>query len=512
MITGLLKLEIKRSFQVNLKRQPFLFLILPLVLLGAFGLFCIIASTINRLTLGREYLIGAVLIALVATLFTNWIAIAKKIIFSEDNDLFLRLPIKKTTILNSKLLFLYLQSFGLTFAIMFLMGGVYGLIAHYSIAFYLRLMLMTLFIPMLTLFLANVLVKPIMRIGMYLKKHWVVSLFVSLSLLVLLFYGYSQIIGVVIYLVEHSGGSYFDPFLLEKVKVSFSGIVGINQLVDFLYGESIWLYPLMIAMFGLYLVYLKDVFSKQYFKLLSLGLEKPKERIVRKSPQSFFLSYLVKEMKQIIRRPGSGLAILLLPIIMPIIVTQTIKVVATSAVNTIGEIIFFPSLLLTFLFFTVLINSLSSTVISRDKKAYYINAMIPHKLIWQLLIKGLISFLLGMIPTVLTLLIMINEIPILMFWYMIAFMTMFQIGNICQAMVIDLRSIRTNRITQKLEDHNMSKSVTSSFLVLMMLVSVDIILGFVASVEIADWTIFGLVAVYCLFEITNFIIRGRRLP
>ena len=140
-------------------------LILTLILFGTFGILIIGVSTFYSLMLflvfsklDKMELLITIMMAGTSmfTLFTTIYKTKGTLFVFKDYDTIMSLPIKTKTIINSRMIMLYLMNILLTVVIMAPAGIIYGITMSSSISFYLLFTLLIFFIPFIPMVIATI--------------------------------------------------------------------------------------------------------------------------------------------------------------------------------------------------------------------------------------------------------------------------------------------------------------------------------------------------------------------
>ena len=390
MITILLKNHLKRNRISNFKitaKNFFGFLallVLSILLLFLFGFVIYsLTDTFYRLDLEDVYLTVVFFILLIVLTLYEIINIIKQLYQNSDNDIYLKLPIKKEELFISKVIFIYLQQLLVTFIFLGVTAGVYGIVSHVGFIYYLKLFVIALFLPLLPLSLASLLSIPVSYLLRVFKKNRYLLLLGILLVLGAFFFLYISFINIALKFINLTGTSETSNILhlIPEIKASIkylniSGIfykmlIGNNFFLNFIY---ILLAIIVLSIGSFYLL------KHFYFKTLSSQQERTSfkaKKIVK--TKGTYATIFTKEMKMLARNPNLAFQAIIMNILMPVFVILTIKLTDEAGRLAVGEEIVPGITILTILIFILLANGFQGTIVSREKKAYYLSKIIPVK-------------------------------------------------------------------------------------------------------------------------------------
>ena len=390
MIRILLKNHLKRNRISNFKitaKNLFGFLallILSLSLLSLFGFIIYsLTDTFYRLDLEDVYLTVVFFILLIVLTLYEIINIIKQLYQSSDNDIYLKLPVKKEELFVSKVIFIYLQQLLVSFVFLGVTAGVFGIVSHLGFSYYLKLVVIALVLPLLPLSLASLLSVPVSYLQRVFKKNRYLLLLGILLILGAFFFLYISFINIVLKFINLTGTSetsnilHLIPEIRASIKyLNISGLfykmlIGNNFFINFTY---IVLAIIVLAVGSFFLL------KYFYFKALSSQQERTSfsaKKIVK--VKGTYATIFSKEMKMLLRNPNLAFQAIVMNILMPVFVILTIMLTDEAGRLAVGEEIVPGITILTILIFILLANGFQGTIVSREKKAYYLSKIIPVK-------------------------------------------------------------------------------------------------------------------------------------
>ncbi len=390
MIRILLKNHLKRNRISNFKitaKNLFGFLallILSLSLLSLFGFIIYsLTDTFYRLDLEDVYLTVVFFILLIVLTLYEIINIIKQLYQSSDNDIYLKLPVKKEELFVSKVIFIYLQQLLVSFVFLGVTAGVFGIVSHLGFSYYLKLVVIALVLPLLPLSLASLLSVPVSYLQRVFKKNRFLLLLGILLILGAFFFLYISFINIVLKFIDLTGSSETSNILhlIPEIKASikylnisglfYKMLIGNKFFINFTY---IVLAIIVLAVGSFFLL------KYFYFKALSSQQERTSfsaKKIVK--VKGTYATIFSKEMKMLLRNPNLAFQAIVMNILMPVFVILTIMLTDEAGRLAVGEEIVPGITILTILIFILLANGFQGTIVSREKKAYYLSKIIPVK-------------------------------------------------------------------------------------------------------------------------------------
>lgn len=341
---------------------------------------------------------------------------ARKLFFNKlDMEQLAIHPVSNTSVILSKLLFLFLMHYTTTLMFTYPLFVSYGLTFHKAKIFY----YVTLFYPMLSFIfevgVALIFVYPIKLLADWLKKHLIVQFALAIVIIFGLTYLYSIVLNVFINLVASNQiTTIFSTEFIEKLSTIKKFFVPSYFLVEmFINSTTSFLWPFMAIAFGVFSLGLTvAVSSFKYFKnsIHSTDSLKKEHKITLISDTKALIK---KEIILLFKDSGYILSFTGLLVVAPFLAYLVI-----NALNTIfrsGAFAYYVSLLPNFvplidilliMLFTLIINQGANNYISMEQKNVRLMKVIPVSAYKQLAIKVMIPFIfssISLLASVLTL-------------------------------------------------------------------------------------------------------------
>lgn len=390
--------------------------ILTLVLLSLFGfIIYALTDTFYRLDLEDVYLTAIFFILLIVLTLYELVNIIKQLYQNDDNDIYLKLPIKKEELFISKILYIYLQQLLVTFIFLGVTAGVFGIVSRLGVSYYLKLSVIGLILPLLPLSIASLLSIPASYLLRVFKKNRTLLLLGIFLMIGAFFFAYISFIKIVLEFISLTGDSNTSNIihLIPEIKGSIKYLNISGLFYKMLMSGNFILYFTYI-MIAIIILSIGSFFLLKHFYFKELSSQKERtgfsaKRIVK--AKGTFSSILSKEMKMLSRNPNLAFQAIVMNVLMPVFVILTIKLTDEAGRLAVGEEIVPGITILTILIFILLANGFQGTIVSREKQAHYISKIIPVKPFKQIFAR--LSF--GLILS--TLMITITTILIMLFQF-----------------------------------------------------------------------------------------------
>ncbi len=292
---------------------------------------------------------------------------------SSDIPIFLRLPVKNSTIFRAKFSALLLWTYVTAFMLIIPVNAIFYFVLGAGREFLINTVIVYALLPMVSFLFATVLILPYMVIIKFLSTRYFLS-FVSLSVLVVgAFFVYSSVLGILRGLFET--GSIKFLFTSEFVNV-LMGAKGYtypaNALASLLLGISRRRSFLISAGFAAAALLVTFVITGALYRLVLY-----RNRDSRKSRSKFSFGFqrgvtaslLRKEFVTVYREPKYLFSYFTIAFAMPFMIYCCYTLFETLIFNALGRGFEFSLALLVVLVFGILTNTFCATNITRDGKS-----------------------------------------------------------------------------------------------------------------------------------------------
>lgn len=342
---------------------------------------------------------------------------ANKLFFNEKDIEQLSIhPVSNSSIILSKLIFLffthYMACFMFAYPLLVAYGVKYNMTPDY---FYI-----CLFYPVLSFFfemgVALLIVYPYWLLKKWLKKHLIVKFITNTVLLVIGCFLYSKVLNIFIEIVAGNNfNSLFTTkninFLIEFRKYQIPS----KFLVDIFIGERfIKIIPYLCIGFGVFLLGTSIViFAFNYIRNISVASVVKEKELVYKE-KKVWLALVKKEIILLIKNAEYTFSFTGLLLVQPYLVFLVIKILNT--IFTSGIFSYYISMvpnfiplmdILILMLFSVIISQGANSYIQMEKKTIKVIKTIPVKPKLQMFIKVMIPFVLSVLSLLITLLVLL---------------------------------------------------------------------------------------------------------
>lgn len=292
---------------------------------------------------------------------------------SSDTPIFLRLPVKNSTIFRAKFVALMLWTYVAAFLLIVPVNLIFYFVLKADVAFLIRTLVVYLLLPMASFLMATILILPYMIIIKFLSTRYFLS-FVALSgLVVSAFYVYNEILKILRQLFENGSirflfNSDFVTFLTDAKKYTYpanslaSVQIGVDMVKSLIVSILVAVVALVVAFFitgALYnLVLYKNRDGKTSRTKRSLGFKR-----------SVTGSLLRKEFVTVYREPKYLFSYFTIAFAMPFMIWCSYTLLDELVYNALGIRLEFALTLIVVLVFSILTNTFCATNITRDGKS-----------------------------------------------------------------------------------------------------------------------------------------------
>ena len=292
---------------------------------------------------------------------------------SSDIPVFLRLPVKSSTIFRAKFTALMLWAYSAAFLLIIPVNLIFYFVLEAGVDFLLRTLLVYLLLPLVSFLMATILILPYMVIIKFLSTRYFLS-FVALSGLVVgAFYVYNEILKVLRQLFETGSirflfNSDFVEFLTTAEQYTYpanslaSVQLGVNMQKSLIISIAAAVVALLVTFFitdALYrLVLYKNRDGKKSRTKRSMGFRR-----------SVTGSLLRKEFVTVYREPKYLFSYFTIAFAMPFMIWCSYTLLDELVYNALGMRLEFALTLIVVLVFSILTNTFCATNITRDGKS-----------------------------------------------------------------------------------------------------------------------------------------------
>ena len=331
----------------------------------------------------NQELLGIMLVAiqLVSLVFAIGTVI-NTLYLSKENTMLICLPATPNQLFTSKILFIYINEFFVNLMMAIPVFIALGSFSRFGINYYLSIVPLLILMPILPIVVAAFLSIPIMAVLKFLKKHTVISIIVTFSLIAACLWVYVGFIGSIAADFDIAGKQ------LETVRKLNAQILEIGkqipvyyQLAGAMLNPSKW-YVFFIIIAGCLAIFaLTILFTRHFFfKTAMSSIENTIKSGTKKGElkqRSRFASLLLKEIYCVFRSPADVFEYFLFTLLMPFIVFSYDKLLMSITVNQAGVNMIAGAHLMVVAILAMLSNISSASAISRDGGNFYMSKIVP---------------------------------------------------------------------------------------------------------------------------------------
>lgn len=385
----------------------------------------------------------------------------KKMVFNPDDKQIIDcLPIKKRTLILSKIIVFYVEELVSLFFLFFPLTIAYGYINELESSFYLVLVPLVFVSPIVVLTISLVLVYPYYYITEKIKNKYLIQLILIVLIIGGFAFLYKDILDIFIALVNKDRLAYLfneeNALVLKKIS---NYMYPYNMMIDLYNGEPENGIFIILILFGcLALCFLLS--DRLYFSSFNFNENKIKEK--NNSVTSSTVALIKKEYILMFRSTNYLFSYGSLLVLLPVFVTIVSISFKALITRLLGELFFVSFVILFVTMFSAVINSFGGLFISREKNSISIIKMLPVSFKRQMYIKVGISMFNAMVS------ILFTVIALLIFG-LINFVSALGIFVISVLLVgvllISLAKKDLNKPAYKDEENNLTSAIVYSLII-----------------------------------------------
>lgn len=429
-IISLTKVMLKNSFNKNSlsnnkksKGKIILYFILAIYIVGIFGILSYnLIVPLKQINQEAIFLSLFVICMSVLILFQSIITGINVFYYSKDIEFILPLPLKPYEILISKLNVVLITEYITEFIFAIPVIVVYGIVTGAGVLFYISSIAFLLLLPIIPLLISSLVVMVIMSFSKISKnkdRFQVIATFIAIILSLLLQFAFTgtedlteQQMAEKIY--EANGLVEIVENYFITLKPMINGMTENNTIIAIV--EFIKVLSITLIMYIIYLIIGQKLYFKGIVGSSSKGNTKAKKIDISKDITKSKISrtYVIKEIRTLLRNPIFFIQCVLPSVLMPIIffvcflaginAEQSLEIQKELSSIDLNNIYAVIVITLIVQFFSMLIY-VSSTAISRDGKNAIFMKYIPISLYKQIIYKAMPNFILVMLSTTLVLIV-----------------------------------------------------------------------------------------------------------
>ncbi len=343
--------------------------------------------------------------------------------FSKDLKVLLRMPIKSKDIVNAKIINMVISEYEMELIMLAIPMIVYGILMKVGILFYLYMILLLIFLPIIPILITSLVIAIIMRFTNFIKnksKVMYITIFLSIFLIGFITSTFNSTgefsVRTVTDIVLTTNGiaeTIADYFILIKpimnTLLNYDNLLGLKNLILYIV-ENIICYVIIVYIISK--IYLKGAIGAYINSNKNTSKNKVNQNLTIKDfkKKNKYITYLKKELKLLSRTPIFFIQCILLPVLYPI--SMFIIILALVAFSSILGLNLWDKLnevsITTFgmaIFLGVgqvfyMMNFSSIIAISKEGKNAIITKYIPIDIIKQFNLKILLGALFNSISSI----------------------------------------------------------------------------------------------------------------
>ena len=394
------------------------------------------------------------------------ISAATKILFTKVDLSIIKLPVNGIEIFISKFIYLYIKQLIFSALITLPTLIMFGIHTSQSVLFFVLVAPFAIFLPLIPLMFAIVLSVPVM---------WIINVFKTKFLFLLVMYTLAIIVGFMIYIAalkfilrvfeNGSVADVLDEGTIYKIK-QFTSYLYLplllkNLVLIYNYTKSLVINLAIIICLGAFIYFFAKKF---YFSLLISSKNQrafvKKTKVVSHKPAAALMK---KEFKNIFRSTNYAFQYLTVVFTTPLMVYFSSKIVSFISTPSFGADILPGVAVLLLIMFLSMGTSFSATSITREGNNFFLTKIIPVSFKQQITIKFLMYIMIS-IPAIFVSCIVLavaGFVDILTAVIIAVSLSFVIVGNICYSIIMDIKRPQF----QYLENGEVSsnnKNITSS--------------------------------------------------
>lgn len=514
----LLKLEFMNSPK-RIKSRAKVFSLVAKIILGVlvFGIFAflvlfafngVLDMAIETSLTGEFLIFFVVLVQLVQLLFGVGIT-TKTLFFSPDEDK-LKLPVSGTTIILSKMAYLFIKEIIFTFVLMLPVLILFGIRTGAGAGFYCMILPDIFLAAIIPFFLSLLLAIPTMYIVTFLRNKFIVMLILYIIFVAAGFYIYTLLLKLILSILQNSDfASMVSSGIVYKIKdfakylflqVLFRNICTLTH-----FAASFLVYLSICIFLGL-LVYL---FAKKwYYKVLISNLESPMGAFSKKTKVyqcSTKRSLFKREFINIFRSVNYSFQYLTVAITTPLMVYFSSSIASNIGIDRLGNGILPGVCVLILIMFLSVGTSFAASSVTREGENFFHSKIIPVSYKTQIRVK-FEMYCMVIIPSVLISCLALylgGFLSVLDSLAIFGGVSFVMIGNISKSIDIDIKKPKFIYVGSRElvgTNSNISTSLGIGFIVATILGISAIVVSLFVSVPASMLVLFGFSVPFCFIE------------
>jgi ABC-2 type transport system permease protein len=286
-----------------------------------------------------------------------------------DKDIFLRLPIKQSTLFLSKFAALLLWNYVTAFFLIVPINAIFFVVLKPGIEFWIRTAIVYLLLPLTSFLIATVLIIPYVSVINFVSRRYFIA-FISVSALVIgAFFIYSKFLSALQNLFEtESVKSLFSSAFVEILQMFARFAYPANALANIVFGEKMLESLIISGAIALASLIIAFASTRALYRLTLYKnpphVKRGRRRFIKK--RSVRGGLMHKEFITVFREPKHMFSYFSIALAMPFMVYCCYTLFDTLLYNAFRLKFGFGLALMVILVFTILTNTFCATNITRD--------------------------------------------------------------------------------------------------------------------------------------------------
>lgn len=364
-----------------------------------------------------------------------------------NREIYLRLPVKKQTILLSKISAILVWTFLMSLFVVLPVNIIFMIVLDASVGFIIKTLFVSIFLPIIVFGISMLLFIPYIYVVNFLKNKYFLNFALLSGLLVVAFVLYAKVLQVIQLALQTGSIKFlFNEKFISILQTLLAWAYPANIFANLMLSRNLIVCVIIILAITLILTGVAYHISHKLFDLTLFSYHEHKvntkhKKLIQNSP---VVSLLKKEFISVYRNPTHLFSYFAIAMAMPVFVYCCYSLFKSLIINAFGIKIVFPLALLVLLIFSILTNTFCATNVSRDQLSFLKIKTLPVKpytLLWaKVLFCGIvssISILLSIVVLVVT-----KEIGFGDAMLLFVITTMFAFAQILIATKIDLKNTK----------------------------------------------------------------------
>jgi len=489
-----------------------LIILLGIGLIGALVLFAFY-SLINMCldaNIGEEFLVFFIFLVQLGQLIFGLSLTTKTLFFNSDNDL-LKLPVKGSTILLSKMVYLFIKELVFSVAIGLPIFIEYGILSGQGAIFYCMTPIISLLFPLLPFLFSLILSVPMMYVIGYLKNKFSVMLFLYIIFVAGGFILYISCLKFLLAVLQSGDASaMFSNTLVMEIKgianYLYLPMLFKNVLVGHRLLASLIIILTICAVFGSLILYFAN---KIYIKILLKNIESNENFFTKKSKvkaRSITKALFFREFINIFRSVNYSFQYLTIVITTPLMVYFSNSIASNIGVEAIGKGVIPGISVLVLIMFLTMGTSFAATSLTREGGNFFHTKIIPVSYKKQVFVKFMMYVIVA-VPSVLVSCLVLALFNFLSYLdaFLIALAVIFVIiGNIASSISLDIKRpqfmyLDGKEVTQNTK--NVNTTLSQGFIIAALMGVGAIVVSLFVDIPSIYLVLFGFSVPYIAIEV-----------